>query len=580
MNIFNEFKDILAQALAKEFSDLPSEFLEKIQVETPKDSSHGDLSSNVAMMLAKPLQMNPRQVAEKLLGVLSQHEYVEEASIAGPGFLNWFVTKNYWIEKLGMLLQEGSEFGQQDLGHGEKVNVEYVSANPTGPLHLAHARGAVFGDVLSSLLNFMGYDVTKEYYINDAGRQVEYLAKSVYWRYQELFEPHSEEMPGEYYPGEYLVPIAEKIKVMDGDKWLGQELGNWFDYFKSFAIEEMMQLIREDLELLSIKHDVFTSEAELVHQGKVNQLLDVLEERGLIYEGVLEPPKGKKPDDWEPTKQTLFRSTAHGDDVDRALKKSDGSWTYFANDIANHYEKFVRGYTQVINVWGADHAGYIKRCEVAFDTLTESKGDFDVKVCQMVRLLKDGELMRMSKRAGKFLTLKDLLDEVGKDVIRFIMLTRRNDQHLDFDIDQVTEQSKDNPVFYVQYAYARCCSVERNIQSVFPNLDVNIPDIINALKQKGCDQEEFELIKKLLSWPKILQSAAHFHEPHRIAFYLYELASEFHALWNKGKDKAILRFIHEEDETLTLSRLSIVYAVRYVIQRGLILFGVEPMQKM
>ena len=472
------------------------------------------------------------------------------------------------------VLAAGPAYGDSALGGGLPVNVEYVSANPTGPLHAAHGRGAVFGDALAALLAKAGYAVTREYYINDAGAQVDVLGRSAYLRYREALGEAIGEIPAGLYPGEYLKDVGEALARRDGDRWLAADEADWLPAVRGFAIAEILETIKADLELLGVRMDVYTSERGLVASGAVDTALASLEERGLIYVGVLEPPKGKKPEDWEPRPQTLFAATRFGDDVDRPLKKSDGSNTYFANDIAYHHDKFRRGFASQIDVWGADHGGYIKRMQAATTAVTDGKAALDVKICQLVHLLQDGKPVKMSKRAGTFVTLSDVIGEVGKDVVRFIMLTRRNDQTLDFDFAKVTEQSKDNPVFYVQYAHARCRSVLRHAGDPKP------AELANADLSRLEAPEEMALVRRMATWPRQVESAAEAHEPHRVAFYLYDLASDFHALWNRGKDDTTLRFLVDGDEALTRARLAMVSAVATVIASGLAVMGVEPVEEM
>ncbi len=463
------------------------------------------------------------------------------------------------------------------MGAGQRVNVEYVSANPTGPLHVGHTRGAVFGDALSSLLAFAGYDVTREYYINDGGAQVDVLARSVYLRY---LEAHGQQVAFEEgtYPGDYLIPVGEALKEKVGAAYIGRPEEVWLEEVREFATEAMMDLIRADLAALGVKMDVFFSERSLYGTGRIEQALEALEARGLIYEGVLEPPKGKLPEDWEPRVQTLFRSTAHGDDVDRPVKKSDGSWTYFAPDIAYHFDKISRGFDALIDVFGADHGGYVKRMKAAVSALSDGEVPLDIKLTQLVRLFKDGEPFKMSKRAGTFVTLRDVVDRVGPDVTRFVMLTRKNDAPLDFDFDKVLEQSKENPVFYVQYAHARICSVLRKAQAA--GMAVADADLAAADVSRLSHEAELSLIRKIAEWPRLVEVAARSHEPHRVAFYLYDLASELHALWNRGHDEPALRFLQEDDPDTSLAKIALARATGVVISAGLGILGVVPAQEM
>jgi arginyl-tRNA synthetase len=460
------------------------------------------------------------------------------------------------------------------------VNVEYVSANPTGPLHVGHARGAVFGDVLASLLDKAGYAVTREYYINDAGAQVDALARSVHWRYREALGDAMGEMPEGLYPGDYLVPVGKDLAERVGDKWRDGAEEAWLEEFRQLGVDAMMVQIRDDLAVLGIEQSVFTSERALVEAGMVDAVIETLESKDLIYVGVLEPPKGKTPDDWEERPQTLFRASDFGDDSDRPLKKSDGSWTYFASDLAYHLDKYRRGFKTLINVWGADHGGYVKRVAAGVKALTGGDAELDVKLCQLVRLLEDGEVAKMSKRAGTFVTLRDLVDSVGRDVVRFIMLTRKNDAQLDFDLVKVREQSRDNPVFYVQYAHARSYSVARMAKEAFPDADFTIEALQGANLARLTDSDELGLIKTIAAWPRTIEGAAEAYEPHRLAFYLYDLAAAFHALWSKAREDTSLRFVVADDPELTQARMALVLGVRTVVASGLRVMGVEPVEEL
>ncbi|MFP6743204.1 MAG: arginine--tRNA ligase [Alphaproteobacteria bacterium] len=585
MNIFNEFKDKI-RAIVEEMSDastLPTGLdTSAVTVEPPRDSTHGDLASNVALVLAKQAGAKPRDIANAIGERLAANPEVEAVEIAGPGSINLRLTESFWHDRLGEVLAAGAGYGQSDLGGGRKVNVEYVSVNPTGPLHVGHARGAVFGDALSALLEKAGYDVTREYYINDLGSQIDTLARSTIRRYGEaLGKIELDESAYEgLYPGDYLVPVGRKVADEQGDRLWGAPDHEKIEFFIDFTVGEMMALIRDDLASLGVVQDVFTSERAVVEAGKLDQALGQLDAKNLIYSGVLEPPKGKKPDDWEPREQTLFRATNFGDDVDRPLKKSDGSWTYFAGDIANHLDKIERGFVTLINVWGADHGGHVKRMKAAVAALSDERVELDVKLCQMVKLLREGQPVKMSKRSGDFITLRDVVDEVGKDVVRFIMLTRKNDAPLEFDLVRVTEQSKDNPVFYVQYAHARVNSVLRNAAAAHPGLDTGDTALAAADLGRLTDSGELALIKLLTAWPRQVESAAEAHEPHRLAFYLYDVAAAFHGQWNRGNDDPDLRFIVADDKDLTMARLALSRAVASVIASGLEIFGVEPVEEM
>lgn len=601
MNLFQHFRErviiVLDQMMAA--GDLPAGIeTTRVVVEPPREMVHGDITTNAAMVLAKPAGLKPRDVAEKLLARLKELDGVAAAEIAGPGFINLRLSDDFWRVQLAEILKAGSAFGDSTLGSGIAVNVEYVSANPTGPLHVGHARGAVVGDALAALLEKAGFSVTREYYINDAGAQVEALAWSSYYRYLEALGAEIDEetfgklCPGGQlqYRGDYLVPVGRALVKAYGDsladrdgvhaEWTVKPIDVWLPVVRAFAIDRMMDLVREDLAVLGVKHAVFTSERELVARGGVEEVLAFFEERDLTYTGVLEPPKGKLPDDWEPRPQLLFRATQFGDDVDRPLKKSDGSWTYFATDVANHLDKYRRGFTAMINVWGADHGGYVKRMQAAVKAITGGEGALDVKLCQMVNLMDGGQPVKMSKRAGTFVTLRDVVDEVGKDVVRFIMLTRKNDAQLDFDLKKVTEQSRDNPVFYVQYAHARIRSVIRKAAEIFDSADLTPDSLAKVSLERLTDAEELALIRTMAGWPRIVDNAAEAHEPHRVAYYLSELAAQFHTLWNKGNDDASLRFLIPEERELTLARLALIQGVAFVIASGLAVFDVAPVEEM
>ncbi len=583
MNLFAHFAlaiDAVVQSLVDD-GVLPEGIdTSRIGVEPPRDATHGDITTNAAMLLAKPAGCSPRDLAARLLERIVRLPSVSSAEIAGPGFINMRLDDGFWHDRLGEVLRAGAAYGDSSMGGAEKVNVEYVSTNPTGPLHVGHGRGAVVGDALAALLAKAGYDVTREYYINDAGAQVENLGRSLHFRYREALGEAPGDMPEGLYPGDYLIPTAEKLREADGDKWKDAPEADWLEPLSRFAIDEMMALIRGDLAALGVEHDVFTSERDLVAGGGVERAIEILTSRGLIYEGVLEPPKGRTPDDWEPRLQTLFKSSKFGDDTDRPVKKSDGSWTYFATDMANHQDKHRRGFNIMIDVWGADHGGYVKRMTAAVRALTDGAGELDVKLCQMVNLLEDGKPVKMSKRAGSFVTMRDVIEQVGKDVVRFIMLTRKNDAQLEFDMAKVTEQSRDNPVFYVQYAHARVCSVLRHAAGMFEPEQLQPGKLAEAPLDKLVGPAELALIKLMAGWPRLVESAALAHEPHRIAYYLGELAAELHGLWNKGNEDAALRFILPDDRQLTLARLALVKGAAFVIASGLQVIGVVPVQEM
>ena len=585
MNLFNQFQIkvlSIVEDLSAQGALPPALETAGLTVEPPRDPAHGDLATNAALVLARSARMKPRAIAEAIAARLAEDEAVTAAEVAGPGFINLRLADSFWHARLAEVLIAGKDYGASDIGRGRKVNVEYVSANPTGPLHIGHARGAVFGDALSSLLQKVGYDVTREYYVNDAGAQVEALAQSVYFRYREALGQDVGEIPEGSYPGDYLVPVGQALAKRDGDKWLSAATEDWTEECANFGRDAMMDLIQADLAALGVPSDELTYTYERpLHQNEIIQAaVDRLAAKGLIYTGVPEPPRGKARDDWEPREQQLFRSTAFGDDVDRPLKKSDDSWTYFASDIAYHLDKIERGAAVLINVWGADHAGYVKRMKAAVTALTDGESELDVKLCQLVKLSRRGKPVKMSKRAGRFVTLREVVDEVGKDVVRFIMLTRKNDAPLDFDLQRVTEQSRDNPVFYVQYAQARACSVMRHVAEDLPGLDLEPEALAGADMGRLTDAAELALIKLLAGWPRQVESAAEAHEPHRLAFYLHDLAGAFHGLWNKGKEEPRLRFIVADSEALTRARLALVRSVALVIAAGLEIFGVEPVEEM
>jgi arginyl-tRNA synthetase len=550
-----------------------------ITAEPPRDAALGDIATNAAMVLAKPAGKKPRDIAEALLAHLEKIPEVVEGSVAGPGFINLKLTDSFWRARLADCLKDGIAYGDSQMGRGHKINVEYVSANPTGPLHVAHARGAVVGDALANLLAKAGYDVTKEYYINDAGAQVDKLGQSTYLRYKEALGEDIGTIPEGLYPGEYLKEIGAAIARRDGARWLGEPEAEWLPEMRGFAIATLMSEIKADLETLGVHIDVYSSERALVEGGAVDAAFEDLQKQGLIYQGRLEPPKGKKPDDWEDREQTLFRATQFGDEVDRPLKKSDGGWTYFANDIAYHYDKYRRGFADMIDIWGADHGGYVKRMKAAVGAITGKKGELDVKLCQLVRVMRNGELVRMSKRAGTFVTLRDLLDEVGPDVVRFTMLTRKNDAPFDFDLVKATEQSRDNPVWYVQYGHARTRSVMRQAAAAGIAPEQLGDGLATAPLERLADAGEVALIRLIAQWPRQVEAAATAHEPHRIGFYLYDLAAAFHAHWNRGKEDNV-RFVVEGDAELTRARLALVQAVGFVIESGLKVFGVTPVDEM
>ena len=579
MNLFADIRGLVIDTLDAMAQDgqLPAGLAtENVAVEPPRDSAHGDMATNAAMVLAKPAGMKPRDIAGALATRLAEDPRITAAEVAGPGFLNLRLAPGLWQGVIGAVLAAGAGFGRSDLGAGKKVNVEYVSANPTGPLHVGHTRGAVFGDALASLLDYAGYDVTREYYINDGGAQVDVLARSVYLRY---LEAHGQEVAfaDGTYPGDYLIEVGVALKDKVGEAYIDQGEDVWLQEVRNFSTEAMMELIRADLLSLGVQMDRFFSEKSLYGTGLIEAAIDDLRGKGLIYEGVLEPPKGKKPEDWEPREQTLFKSTEHGDDVDRPVMKSDGAWTYFAPDIAYHYDKVQRGYDALIDVFGADHGGYVKRMKAAVSALSGGTVPLDIKLTQLVKLFKNGEPFKMSKRAGTFVTLRDVVDQVGADVTRFHMLTRKNDAPLDFDFDKVLEQSRENPVFYVQYAHARVSSVLRKASQA--GIAVDDATLATVDLSQLDHEAELALAAKLAEWPRMVETAARSNEPHRIAFYLSDLASAFHGLWNRGNDVPSLRFV-QDDPAITQAKIALARACAVVIAAGLGILGVKPAEEL
>lgn len=570
-NLFAALRGEVLTALVALAPGLAPEILARVEVTPTKDASHGDMATNAAMIAAKPAGKNPRELAAGLVEKLSGHPSITKAEAAGPGFVNLTLSPVLLLAQLPVILSAQEAYGQ-GASRARKINVEYVSANPTGPLHVGHCRGAVVGDALSNLLTKAGYDVTKEYYINDAGAQVLALARSVYVRYLEALklspQAYIETVPGGMqYGGAYLIPIGEALAETYGDEYAETPEAHWLDIFRDFAVSRMMEMIREDLAALGVRHDVFSSERALVENGGVARGLQGLREKGLIYRGILEPPKGKTPDDWEPRAQELFRATDFGDDVDRPIAKSDGSFTYFANDIAYHADKVARGFPEMIDVWGADHGGYVKRMQAAVRALSGAR--LDVVLCQIVKVMKDGEPVKMSKRAGTFVELRDLIDEVGPDAVRFLILMRKADAQMDFDLNAALAQTRENPVFYVQYAHARCRSVLRAAPAPAAT-------DFTALTAP----EELAMLRRLIMWPRLVEQAAEAREPHRVAFYLYDLASDFHALWNAGRENTALRFLQEDKPDETAARIGLVAATAIVLRSGLAVLGVNPVEEM
>jgi arginyl-tRNA synthetase len=586
------FADVLARvrsacgALAAEGNWPAGVDFSKVVVEPPRDASHGDMATNAAMVLARDAKAKPRDLAEEIAARLRADDLIASVEVAGPGFINLTLRADVWADALRTVLREGQSYGRGADGSGGKVNVEYVSANPTGPMHVGHCRGAVFGDALSSLLQFAGHDVTREYYINDAGSQVDVLARSAFLRYREALGEEIGKIPEGLYPGDYLKPVGQALASEYGDKLCAMPEAKRLPILRDKAIAMMMDEIRGDLAALNIHHDVFFSERSLIESGnnKVTETIEFLRSRGDVYQGRLPPPKGGPVEDYEDREQILFRATAYGDDVDRPLVKSDGSYTYFASDIANHKNKFDRGFTDLIDVFGADHGGYVKRMQAAVKAVTSGQATLDVKIVQLVKLLRGGEPVKMSKRSGDFVTLREVVDEVGKDAVRFMMLYRKNDAVLDFDLAKVIEQSRENPVFYVQYGHARGYSVFRNAREVLPELPeaavARAAFLADAAVDRLTDASELDLLRRLALYPRTVEAAATAHEPHRIAFYLYDLASEFHALWTKGRDLPYLRFIINNDAVITKARLAMVQGVVSVLASGLAILGVDAPTEM
>ena len=577
MDVIADFRMSVISALAKCGAMEPGSDDPAVTLERPKFAAHGELATNAAIVRAKRMRMPPRELALRLAGELEDDGRVKSVGIAGPGFLNFVLKPDVWVENLRNAIQSGCRCGSSDRGRGKRVNLEFVSANPTGPLHVGHARGAIFGDSLGRLLEFTGYQVTREYYLNDGGAQVDVLARSAYLRYLEANGAEIEISEG-HYRGAYLKEVGSALAAKFGRRFVGKPEDEWLEEFRKFAIDAMVARIHEDLALLGVRMDRFFSEASLYGSGRIEQAIDELHQRGLIYEGRLPPPKGGNLEGWEPRDQTLFRSTAHGDDVDRPIRKSDGSWTYFAPDIAYHHDKIQRGYDELINVFGADHSGYTKRIKAVVSALSDGKTPIDVRLTQLVRVIKEGGAQKMSKRAGEFVQLREAVNAVGPDVARFVMLMRRNDAQLDFDFEKVQEQSKDNPVFYVQYCHARICSALSNAdEQGFPSSDESLAAANLSRIQHDA---QISLARRIAEWPRVVDLASSHHEPHRIAFFLNELASEFHALWTLGNREPHLRIIQQEDQEGTVARMALARAAAVVISAGLNILGVKPMTEM
>jgi arginyl-tRNA synthetase len=583
MNIFNDFQQRITVILLDliKNNDLPTSIdVAKFSVEPPRDAAHGDISTNAAMVYAKEAGVKPRDLAEKIVSHLSRETGVLSVEIAGPSFINIRITSSFYEDVLRSIMQNPAEFGRGKK-RPEKVNIEYVSANPTGPMHVGHGRGAVFGDALASILDFGGADVTREYYINDAGAQVDVLARSSYLRYREALGINIGAIPEGLYPGDYLIALGKILVVKYGNTLLNKQEAEWLPLVRQIAIDAMMDMIREDLAQLQVRHSVFFSERSLQKPiDEVGALIADLRSQGIIYDGRLPPPKGQVDEDYDDREQALFASTRYGDDVDRPLIKSDGSYTYFASDIAYHASKFKRGFTKQIDVWGADHGGYVKRMQAAVKAVSDGKAVLDVKLCQMVKLMRNGEPVKMSKRSGDFVTLREVIDEVGCDAARFMMLFRKNDATLEFDLAKVIEQSKDNPVFYVQYAYARCCSIFKQAAVAFPDADFSVETLQKADLSLLSDDAERGVMRLMAEYPRLIEAASAACEPHRVAFYLYDLASSFHSLWNRGKDQHSLRFVNQDDGILTTARLSFVYSLKSVLASGLGILGVSAPEEM
>jgi arginyl-tRNA synthetase len=582
MNIFNIIHQNIIDVIKalQTASQLPDSLnLSNITVEPPKEGSkHGDIATNAAMVLAKPTGKTPQVLAELIAVELRKVDIIKQVEIAGPGFINIILDQKIWYSVIVSAINAGLGYGNSNIGKGAKVNLEYVSANPTGPMHIGHARGAVFGDALALLLIKAGFSVTKEFYINDAGGQIDTLAKSAYLRYLESLGEQISIEDG-LYPGDYLLAVGDSLKTQYGEKLKHMTSEEAIKEIKPFAVDEMMALIKADLLELGIKHDIFFSEKTLHDNKKIEEVVAILEDKGLVYRGILEAPKGKKPEDWEEREQLLFKTTAFGDDIDRPLQKSNGDWTYFAAELAYIKNKLERGFDNLVMVLGADHGGYVKRTKAAVKALSDNPVGIEIKLCQLVQFMQHGEPMKMSKRAGTYITVRDVNDAVGKDIIRFMMLTRKNDMPMEFDIEKVMEQSKDNPVFYVQYAHARSKSILRNAANSIPDIHTKIANLKDIRLELLKDGEELALIKMLANWPRIVELAAVHYEPHRIAFYLYDLASAFHSLWNAGRENKDLRFI-TEIEDLSLARITLIRAVVTVIASGLFVLGVEPVEEM
>ena len=578
MNIVNYYREAISDIILDEFS-LKNDDIKNISFEFPKETGLGDFSTNAAMALAGKLKKAPNEIAESIVHFLNKNPDIENVDIAGKGFINIKIKKKVWQNLIYEIIKNKSSYGDADLGNKEKINVEYVSANPTGPLHVGHTRGAVFGDTLSNILIKVGYDVCREYYVNDAGEQIDKLARSSFVRYQESCGIDSVSIPEGLYPGDYLISVGDQIKEIYGHELLDKEEVYWLPLVKKISIHEMLKIIKKDLKSLNIEHDVFTSEFDLLNNGFVEKIFNELNNKDLLYEGETSPPKGSDLKEWVKKKHILFKSKNFGDDEDRVVKKYDGSWTYFMPDIAYHKDKSIRGFEKMINVWGADHSGYISRVTSAVNAITDNKASLEVKVCQLVRLTRGDEVVKMSKRSGSFITLREMVDEVGRDAVRFMMVTRKNDAPLDFDYELVKEQTKDNPIFYIQYAHARICSVIRRVKED-KLFEVNDESLLESDVNLLDKVDDIELIKIVSNFPRIIEQSAIYREPHRLAFYLKDLASSFHSYWNLGNENADFKVINKEDINVSRARLALIRSVGITIAEGLNLLGIEALEEL
>ncbi len=576
MDILEKYKKILIMELNKSYS---KEDLSKISFEFPREASHGDFSTNAALILSKKLKINLDQIFEEVKKFFEESDDFKDIVLAKSGFINFFVKDHILHDFIREVLKDRKNFGKKEIGKGERVNIEYVSANPTGPLHVGHTRGAVFGDTLANIFNFVGFDVCREYYINDSGEQIRNLAKSVYLRYKQNFSDKEIAIPEDLYPGEYLIPIAKKISEEYGKKFLDKDESIWLDFFKRESISSVMNIIKNDLKSLEIKHDVFISENVLLKEGHVNKAYKYLEDKKLLYEGNTNPPKGSKKDEWIEKKHILFKSKNFGDDEDRVVKKHDGQWTYFMPDIAYHLNKYERGFIRMINIFGADHSGYIARMKAAVKAVTNEKANLEIKTCQLVRLSRAGKPVKMSKRAGSFITLKEIVNEVGKDAVRFMMVSRKNDAQLDFDFEVFKNENNDNPIFYIQYANARISSLIRNSEEKI-GIDIKDKDLLNADLALLQNENEKKIIFQIANFPKVIEQSATFMEPHRLSYYLRDLASSFHQYWNLKIDNKRIHILDKSEIDLSLARVALLFAVSITIKTGLGLLGIEAIEEL